>query len=352
VLLVTGRESARHSWLLDALLERKVPFVRFSIPSEPTTADAREIVRVGREHRVDVVVGVGGGSALDLAKVAAGLLGSGGDPLDYLEVIGAGRPLTGALPCLALPTTAGTGSEVTRNAVLDVREHGVKVSLRSEHLLPRVALVDPELTLTLPPHITASTGFDALVQVIEPFLSCAANPLTDALCREGIQRGARALVHAYRDGTDRAARTDLALTSLFGGLALANAKLGAVHGFAGPLGGLLRAPHGALCAALLPHVLRVNLRALNRRASESAARGRLDELGVLLTGQARARAEDAIAWCSATSAALSIPTLSVLGLRRDQITNAAQKSEQSSSMKGNPLALTNEELIEILECAL
>ena len=224
------------------------------VDGEPTIEDAR---RAAAHADVEIVVAIGGGSALDLGKAAAALIANGGDPLRYLEVIGEGRPLERpSLPCVAIPTTAGTGSEVTRNAVLGSPTHGVKASLRSPHMLPAVALVDPELTYDLPPALTASTGLDALTQLIEPFVSARANAFVDAICRDAIPRVIAALPKAFAG--DRAARADMAYASLCGGLALANAGLGAVHGFAGPIGGRFPAPHGAICAVLLPHVVAIN----------------------------------------------------------------------------------------------
>ncbi len=242
------------------------------------------------------MVACGGGSAIDAGKAIAALLGNGGDPLDYLEVVGRGQPLTKpSLPFVAIPTTAGTGSEVTRNAVLASPEHRVKASLRSPLMLPRAALVDPDLLRGLPPHVVAASGLDAFAQLVEPFLSVRANPLVDALCREGLARSARSLRRAFEGDSSEAVRVDLALASLFGGLALANAGLGAVHGFAAPVGGLFDAPHGAACAALLPAVLRVNLEALSRRRPESPALARYREIAAIVTGRPDADAEDAVA---------------------------------------------------------
>jgi alcohol dehydrogenase class IV len=352
-LIVTGRGAARHAWLFADFEARGTEVAHYLVQSEPTTDDVAAVVALGRDHRADVVLGLGGGSALDLAKAAAGLIAAPGEALDYLEVVGRGLPLPGpVLPSVLCPTTAGTGAEVTKNAVIDARAAQVKVSLRSSLLLPKLALVDPELTLSVPRDITAATGCDALVQVIEPFLSRLSNPLTDALCREGIRQGARALLRAVTDGSDIDARQGLCLTSLCGGLALANAKLGAVHGFAAPLGGLLHAPHGALCAALLASTLRVNHRALTTRAPDSPTLARLDELGGLLTGSPSARAEEAFAWCDATVRELGIRPLAAFGLRRAQLPDVVQKAKRASSMQGNPLALLDEELTEILERAL
>jgi alcohol dehydrogenase class IV len=299
------------------------------------------------------VIALGGGSAIDTGKAIAALAANPGDPLDYLEVIGKGRPLAHApLPVIAIPTTAGTGAEVTRNAVLESPQHRVKVSLRSPLMLPRVALVDPELTRSVPPNITASTGMDALTQVIEPFVSARANPLTDSLCREGMTRAARALRRVYADGDDADARADMALASLFGGLALANAGLGAVHGFAGPLGGMFHAPHGALCAALLPHVTAANIQALRQRQPQHPALARYDEIAVILTGDADARAADAVAWLGTLLADLNIPPLRAYHITPADFPAIVAASARASSMKANPIVLTDAELMAVLEAAL
>jgi len=271
-LVVVGSTVERCALLLEELSAHGVETVTFNVPGEPTIEMVLAGVQRARQNGCDVVIGLGGGSVLDTGKAIAALLTNGGELLDYLEVIGRGRPLTEAsAPYIAIPTTAGTGAEVTRNAVLGSPEHCIKVSLRSPLMLPRLAVVDPELTHSLPPAVTASTGLDALTQLMEPYVSNSANPLTDAVCRDGMQRVARSLRRAYHDGRDAAAREEMALASLFGGLALANARLGAVHGLASPLGGLVSAPHGAICARLLPYVMQVNLRALQSRAPESPA---------------------------------------------------------------------------------
>ena len=352
-LVVTGRSTERAAPLLDALTAQGVEAVTFSVSGEPTTEVARQGTERARAADCDLVIGFGGGSALDSGKAIAALLTNGGVPLDYLEVIGQGKPLTQpAAPYIAIPTTAGTGAEVTRNAVLLSPEHRVKVSLRSPLMLPRLALVDPELTYSLPPGVTASTGLDALTQVLEPYVSLKANPLTDALCREGMRRAARSLRRAYEHGDDPAAREDMALTSLFGGLALANAKLGAVHGFAGPLGGMFPGPHGAICARLLPHAVAVNVRALQERSPASPALRRYDEVAQILTGDDGATASDGVAWVAELCQALQVPPLSSYGLTREDFPAVIPKASVSSSMKGNPIQLTSEELAEILTRAL
>ncbi len=352
-LVVTGRTRARATPLLDALTAQGIDIVTFSVAGEPTTEVARLGTQRAREADCDMIIGFGGGSVLDTAKAISALLTNGGVPLDYLEVIGRGQPLTRpSAPCIAIPTTAGTGAEVTRNAVLASPEHRVKVSLRSPLMLPRLALVDPELTYTLPPEITASTGLDALTQVMEPYVSKRANPLTDALCREGMRRAARSLRRAYGQGDDAAAREDMALTSLFGGLALANAKLGAVHGFAGPMGGMFPAPHGAICGRLLPHVMAVNVRALQERLPGSEALRRYDEIARILTGSASATAADGVAWVQELCDALQVPPLASYGITPEDFPILIEKASIASSMQGNPIKLTPDEMREILTRAL
>ncbi len=298
-----------------------------------------------------MVISMGGGSAIDAGKAIAALATNPGDPLDYLEVIGKGQPLKNApLPFVAIPTTAGTGAEVTRNAVLASPEHKVKVSLRSPLMLPRVALVDPELTYGLPKEITAYTGMDALTQLIEPFTSNMANPLTDAICRKGIQRFS---IEDACYNNDWSARCDMSLMSLFGGLALANSKLGAVHGFAGVLGGMYDAPHGALCAALLPHVTRANIRAMEARDPHNDALVRYNELAqIILITIPKADANHFITWTEHVVDTLPILPLSAYGIKREDFATIVEKSAKSSSMKGNPIVLTTDELTEILDKAL
>ena len=328
--------------------------VPFPVTGEPTIELIRAGIRLAKQEQCDVVVSLGGGSVIDAGKAIAVLLTNGGDPLDYVEVIGKGQAITKpGLPFIAIPTTAGTGAEVTRNSVLYSPEHHVKVSLRGQHLLARVALVDPELTYHLPPAITANTGLDALTQLIEPFISCRANPLTDALCREGMHRIARSLRQAYATGAPEA-RADMALAGLFGGLALANAGLGAVHGFAAPLGGMYDAPHGALCAALLPAVMTVNERAVrsswtgvppvnldkeNRRDVCPAIIQRFEEMRQIVGDLAE------------LGRALGIKPLRELGVRRAEFPVIIEKAAVASSMKGNPVPLTPAQLVEILELA-
>lgn len=353
VLVVGGGTPARIEPLLTRLADQRLPVSTCSVVGEPTVTSALEDTEQARGFGADLVIGVGGGSAIDAAKAIAALLTNPGDPFDHLEVIGRGRPLVNpAAPLIAIPTTAGTGAEVTRNAVLAAPEQGVKVSLRHRSMLPEVALVDPVLTYPMPPAVTASTGLDALTQCLEPFVSHLATPLTDGFCREGMRRAAHSLRRAFHAGSDVEARRDMALTSLCGGLALANAKLGAVHGFAGPIGGLFNAPHGAVCARLLPFVMETNVRALQARDPEAPALARYREVAAILTGDAAAEVADGVAWIQALSDALAVPGLADYGMTRSHVAPIVDKAIPSSSMQGNPITLTEAELTDVLIRAL
>lgn len=349
--MVTGRHRERARALLGSLQAAGIETSSFAIAGEPTVDEVRIGARAATGQ--DVVIGFGGGSAIDAAKAIAAVAANSGEPLDYLEVIGKGQALEKMpIPFLAIPTTAGTGAEVTRNAVLDSREHRVKASLRGASLLARAAVVDPELTLDLPPAITANSGLDALTQLIEAFVSCRANPLTDSFCKEGMTQAAWALRTCYYRGSDRKARESMAWASLLSGLALANAGLGAVHGFAGPLGGLLHAPHGALCAAMLPWVMETNIRALRARTPGHEALSRYQQVAALLTGGAQAAPEEGIDWVATLCRELNVVPLAVHGLERSQIPGLIRSAQRASSMKGNPIVLEEQELREFMERAL
>jgi alcohol dehydrogenase class IV len=347
-LVVTGSSRERSASLVSALSAETFP-----VCGEPTVDLVREGARHAQDAECDVVISMGGGSVIDAGKAIAILATNGGEPLEFLETVGKGRAITvPPLPFIAVPTTAGTGSEVTRNAVLGSTENGVKASLRSPLMLPRVAVVDPELSYGLPPEMTAFTGLDALTQLIEPYVSIRANPLVDAICVAGIERIAGALRRAYNNGRDRDARHDMALASLFGGLALANAGLGVVHGFAAPLGGKWQAPHGALCAALLPHGMAANVAGLRARAPGHPTLERYSAIARLLTGRSQVSAEDGIDWVLALSAELSIPALGAWGINEADLPGLAEKAAKASSMQANPLPLTQKELITVVRAAL
>lgn len=352
-MITAGVDPERVSPVIRTIEDSGITIAILRIQSEPTLDVIGSGVEQARQFDCDVVIGIGGGSAIDTGKAIAALAVNPGDTLDYLEVVGRGRPLEKMpLPFIAIPTTAGTGSEATRNAVIGLPDRGVKVSLRSPAMLPRAALVDPELTYNLPPEVTAASGLDALTQLIEPFTSNRTNPLVDAICREGIHRCAPALRRAYRDGRDVSAREAMSLAALFGGMALANARLGAVHGFAAALGGTLEAPHGALCARLLPAVLRANVAAMRERDPIHPALERYAEIARLLTGRPDAPVEAGMDWVSQLVDDLQIPRLGHYGLRSADFERIIPAAKRAGSMQGNPITLKDTELSWILEASL
>jgi alcohol dehydrogenase class IV len=352
VCVVAGANPGRAGGVIDGLNREGLNPIVLSIRGEPTVEDAAQGADAARSEGCDLVVSVGGGGALDAGKAIAALL-TNHDPIaEYLEIIGPGRAIAfPPAPHIAVPTTAGTGAEATANAVLLSKEHKVKVSMRSKLMLPAYAIVDPELTRSMPPEVTATTGLDALTQLLEAFVSKFANPMTDCLCREGLARAGRSLRKAHADGENLSAREDMSLAALFSGLALANAKLGAVHGFAAPLGGLFPAPHGAVCAALLPHVIEANLKALKEREPDSPSLSAYAEAARIMTGDPAARPEDGAAFIRDLCEAFALPSLAAYGLAESDFPDVAAKADRASSMKGNPVRLTLEELAGILRRA-
>lgn len=348
VLIVCGSGSVSLENLFKFLNDAGVPGEIFRVEEEPDMAMIEEGLEKTRMAQCDFVIGYGGGSVMDTGKAIAALMTNPGDLMDYLEVIGQGKEIPNpAAPMIAIPTTAGTGTEVTRNAVISSPEHQVKVSMRSRKMIPTVAIVDPELTYSMPSAVTASTGMDALTQVIEAYVSNRANAMTDIIAKEGIRRGARSLLRAYQNGQDKEAREDMALTSLLGGLALANGGLGAVHGFAGPIGGMFNAPHGAICASLLPHVMNYNVAALPDHEGPGEIRERYQEIAILLTGEPEADIEDGVDWIKNLAEALEIPGLRDIGIRREDFDKIIQQSKVSSSMQKNPVKL-DEDILEAI----
>jgi alcohol dehydrogenase class IV len=348
--VVTGKDKIRHAGVIGDLEGAGLGCALFGVSSEPTVHVVREGAALFRSAGCELLIAIGGGSVIDAGKAIAALASNPGDVLDYLEVVGKGQVLTvPPFPVIAVPTTAGTGSEVTRNAVLQSSEHGVKASMRSPMMLPRVAIVDPQLTLGLPPAITASTGLDALTQLIEPYVCSRANPFTDSFCLDGLHAVKRSLARAFANGADAAARAGMSWASLLGGLALANAGLGVVHGFAAPIGGMFDAPHGAVCAAILPHGMEANIRALRAHDPESSALERYREIARVLTDDREASPEEGAAWVRQLVLTLRIPGLAAYGLREEHLSDIAAKAAHASSMKANPVDLSQPELIWILE---
>ncbi|MBN8247830.1 MAG: iron-containing alcohol dehydrogenase [Verrucomicrobia bacterium] len=351
-LLVTGTRPEPGARVTQLLRDAGVTSHRYPVTGEPTVAAVTEAAMAARAHHAELVIAIGGGSVMDAGKAIAALVTNHGDPLDYLEVIGAGQPLlVEPLPFIAIPTTAGTGSEVTRNAVLGSPAHRIKVSLRSPRMLPKLALVDPELTLDLPESLTATTALDAITQLIEAAVCLGAHPMTDTLCREGLLRAVEALPRAVRDGSNLEARTDLQFAALCSGLALANAGLGAVHGLAGPIGGRFHAPHGAVCAALLTPILQANLGALRARDPRGPGLIRLRRVAHWVTGRRDATAEDLIPALQALITPLKVPSLTRLGVDVADFPELIRQARRSSSMQGNPVVLTDSELLEALKAA-
>lgn len=352
-LVVCGRNQSRIQPILDAVATAGITLFVVNIAGEPNIEMVSDGAKLAQLNRVDCIIAIGGGSVIDAGKAIAALSTNPGQPLDYLEIVGKGEPLTTPpLPVIAIPTTSGTGAEVTANAVLESTEHRIKVSLRHRWLLPHTALIDPELTRSLPPEITAATGMDALTQVLEPYVSAMANPLTDLFCRQGIQLAAQGLPNAVADGTNLQAREAMAQVSLFGGLALANAKLGAVHGIAGPFGGMYKAPHGAVCGILLAHVMEANIRALTKRKPDHFSLTRYHEIAGLLTGNDKADLLDGPAAVKKMVETFNIPGLAAYGFHQGEMELLITKAQQTSSMKGNPITLTDEELEQILLAAM
>lgn len=343
-LIVTGCDTTRADALVRFLGSANIESTRFSVSGEPTLDTVKRGTALATSEGCDLVIGFGGGSAIDAGKAIAAMMTNDGDLLDYLEVIGRGQPLTTpSAPFIAIPTTAGTGAEVTRNAVLGSPEHRVKVSLRSPHMLPSVALIDPALTLDLPPAVTASTGLDALTQLLEAYVSIRANPMTDALCEQGIRIAARSLEKTFTTPDDLAAREDMSLAAMYSGIALANAGLGAVHGFAAPIGGMFPAPHGAVCAALLPHVWKTNLSAIDSRGT-AAQRARFRQAARALCDEPSAASTDALPWLDQICSRLKIPPLRHYGVTTQDADEIVARAAQASSMKANPVTLTPAEL--------
>jgi len=352
-LVVTGSHPKRVSSVLSNIGSFSLAHEIFCVSGEPTVTQVQDAVNAAETLGADMVVAIGGGSVLDTGKAIAALIRNPGGILQYLEIIGDGMPLINpSIPVIAIPTTSGTGSEVTRNAVISSPEHRIKVSLRSPFMIPTVAIVDPELSVTLPPQITASTGMDAVVQLTEAFVSIKSNPFTDAICREGLKSAKQSIIQSYQDGDCINARSDMALASLFGGLAFANAGLGAVHGFAGVIGGMFDVAHGALCAGLFPAVMRQNIEALQARQADSLVLEKYRELSMILTGDHTAKLHDCIHWAEMVCSKMNIPALNRYGIESAHIDRIVEDARSTSSMKCNPIMLADAELKKILRRSL
>ncbi|MDW4500368.1 iron-containing alcohol dehydrogenase [Sulfitobacter sp. D35] len=349
VLLVRGRSVPWVDRLEDQLDAAGCSVIRVAARGEPTVEQVEAAVDRARAEGCDVVVAVGGGTVIDLGKAVAAIAPGRGALMDHLETVGGGRPLEAApLPFVALPTTAGTGSEVTRNAVIGVPEARRKVSLRDDRMLADVAIVDPALTDHAPASVTFASGLDAVVQVIEPYLSRRANPLTDALCRDAIPRGLRALARLAQ-AEDATARDEMAYVSLCGGLALANAGLGAVHGLAGVIGGRHDAPHGVICGRLLGPVLSANRGAVANTGGDLARFDAVERwIATELALPSQSGAADLADWLDARG----LPRLAQWVPQEADLDAVATDAASASSMAANPVALSPPALIRAIRAAL
>lgn len=341
--------------LADLLCHHGVTTLRMElVDHEPLVADVDRLAQQLREDGVgrgDLLVAVGGGSAIDLAKAVAAMAVQPApvSVQDYLEGVGRGYQLQEQpLPVIALPTTAGTGAEATKNAVLSSYDPPFKRSLRDDRLLPRVALVDPELTISVPPAVTAASGMDAITQLLESYISRRAKPIPQALCVQGLQLAWSSLPVAFREPAHQEARTRMAHAALLSGMALANSGLGLAHGVAAALGVHAQVPHGLACAMLLPTALRVNAQVRQTELAELAQW--VLHLPGLRTPQSAVEA--LIEAVESLCAQLGLPSrLSQVGVRPDQIPAIVQDS-YGSSMKGNPREVPPSELTALLELLL
>ena len=349
VLLVHGAAAARALWLVDACRTEGLNVTRLGCQNEPALPDIEAALDQLKGFDPDVVIALGGGSVIDFAKALAALIPCSADPLQYLEIVGDGRPLEHPpIPMIALPTTAGTGAEVTKNAVITVPEHGIKVSLRDPRMVPRIAIIDPDLMQGAPKHIALAAGLDAITQVIEPYLSLKANPMTDALCQAAIPIGLQVLQDLV-ENDDPQAWDKMAWVSTCGGLALANAGLGAVHGFAGVIGGKTNAPHGEICGALLPAVLVSHLqKAEEPNEVSKRLQWVLEQIDTHFAQNKKGMGLDALQeW----SKALGLRGLDEMGLALEDHPEVALAAAKTSSMQGTPFTLSQHELLEILQSA-
>ena len=322
-----------------------------TISNEPTVDDVDRVAGELRGHggsAGDFILAIGGGAAIDLAKAVAAMAGNHESPTvkDYLEGVGRGLKIVNRpLPVLAVPTTAGTGAEATKNAVISSYDPPFKKSLRDVRIVPRIALVDPELTRSVPPAITAASGMDAITQLLESFISRKARPIPQALAVQGLKLAVPAIAEAVRDGASRGAREKMAHAALLSGMSLANSGLGMAHGVAPALGTHCRVPHGAACAVMLPVALRVNA---------EVRQAELARLAHLLFGQGPSTPPQEavgvlIREIEALCETVGLPRrLSELGVLHHQIP-AIVKDSRGSSMSGNPRELSDEELTELLE---
>jgi alcohol dehydrogenase class IV len=348
-LVITGSGKVSVDGLRNLLRAEGIKWTEYRVKDEPNIGIILDGIRIAKDAKCDHVICLGGGSVMDAGKAIAAMMTNPGNLMDYLEVVGKGNSVNiQGLPVINIPTTAGTGSEITRNSVILLPEGKVKVSMRGKGMVAAIALIDPELSYSLSPETTATTGMDALTQVIEAYMSNSANPISDAYAIEGIRRGAESVLKAFQHGRDEEARENMVLTALFSGIALSQAGLGAVHGFAGVIGGLTDAPHGAICACLLSSVLRANFEEINKKIDDNDSLIRFSKISQILTGTSPASPQSAIQWIRDLCKKLEIKGLSSLGVKMEDFDSIVQKAVVSSSMKKNPVILSEDALHRIL----
>jgi alcohol dehydrogenase class IV len=333
-------------------LKQDIEFDTFLIKGEPTIKVIDAGVQKAKEFKANVIMGLGGGSAVDASKAIAGLFTNGGSARDYMEVIGKGSVITQpSLPIIAVPTTAGTGSEVTKNAVILAEKEKFKASIRSPLLIPRIVIIDPRLMCSVPPSVTATCGMDALTQLIESYTSNKSQPLTDSWALLGVRKSFNSLPRCYTDGQSLEARNDMALASLLSGFCLANAGLGAVHGFASPMGGF-KIPHGVICAALLKPTIEANINELKKVDLNSVTLRKYATLGEIVSEKSYPSIDEAhkalVSYLEKMTQELKIPALSKFGVYNSDIDIVVEKAMKSSSMRYNPIKLEKKVLMEIL----
>jgi alcohol dehydrogenase class IV len=349
-LVVTGSGKVSIDGLRTSLREEGINWTEYRVGGEPRVDIILDGIRIAKDAKSDHVICLGGGSVMDAGKAIAAMMTNPGNLMDYLEVVGKGKSVDiQGLPVITIPTTAGTGSEVTRNSVISVTERKIKVSMRGKGMSAKIAIIDPELTYSLPPEITATTGMDALTQVIEAYMSNSVNPISDAYALEGIRRGAESILKAFQNGKDEDARANMSLTALFSGIALSHAGLGAVHGFAGVIGGMIDAPHGAICACLLPAVLSANFETMSKGENNNDALLRFTRFSQIVTGESSPPPQKGIERVRDLCKRLKIKGLSYLGVKKSDFKFIVPKAVVSSSMKKNPLVLGEDVLLKILE---
>lgn len=358
ILLVTGAKSfcATEKWqfLVHELNERGIIWEHCSVSNEPSPSMIDETVRAFADYSIELVVGIGGGSALDAAKAIAGLLKVKRSVMDYLEGVGPELPYKGpAVPLIAVPTTAGTGSEATKNAVLSVQGHnGFKKSFRDEKLVPEYAVVDPDLLESCPPSVIAANGMDALTQLIESYVSLRANVFSDALAISGLRAARDGLIPLFRQsGQSAVARERMAYAALISGITLAQVGLGSVHGLASPLGAFFPIPHGVACGTLVATATDININAMLERDPGNKALDKYARVAEVLCERRisdnRKAWEELVSLLSQWTSELQLPSLSYYRVDENALDNIVANS-RGSSMKTNPIILTDDEIRNIV----